>query len=111
MALAARNLCDGLSVQDYWNVLELAILDGVECCAPLTEVKMGKNGHGSKIPSSVKNKLNIRKRLLRLDRKRFNSVNAPHIKILNKEINDFFSTARADRVRLAAMGICLTLFY
>ncbi len=103
-------ICDNLNVQDHWNLLELAILDGVESCAPLSYVKLGHTGNELRIPSFIKNKLNVRKRLLKLDRERSVTVNAPHIRTLNKEINSYFGNARADRVRLAAMGSKVNLW-
>jgi hypothetical protein len=82
----------------------------VESCAPLSYVKLGHTGNELRIPSSIKNKLNVRKRLLKLDRERSVTVNAPHIRTLNKEINSYFGNARADRVRLAAMGSKVNLW-
>ena len=93
-----------LSVQDHWSVLELVILDSVDSCAPLVDAKQNAAGRGSKIPSSIKNKLNKRKRLIHLDRMRSSSTNEPHIKILNKEISRYFHAAKANRVRGSAMG-------
>ena len=102
--------CDNLNVQDHWNLLELAILDGVESCAPLSYAKLGHTGKELSIPSSIKNKLNVRKILLKLDRERSVTVNAHHIRTLNKEINSYFGNARASRVRLAAMGSKVNLW-
>ena len=64
----------------------------------------------TKIPSSIKNKLNVRKRLLRIDPIRSTNVNAPCIRALNDEIKSFFSIARATSVRRAAMGSNVNLW-
>ena len=93
-----------LNVQEHWNCLELVILESLDYCAPLVDVKLNKNQTVTKVPSSIKNKLNLRKRLLKIERLRSSNVNMPRIRSLNVELKRFFSGARATGVRRAAMG-------
>ena len=74
-----------LTVKDHWNALELVILDGIDSCAPLIDAKPSGTRRVSTIPSSIKNKINTRKRLIHLDRLRSSAMSAPHIKILNNK--------------------------
>ena len=96
--------CNDLTVQEHWSALELVILDGVDSCAPLVDAKPNVAGRESKIPSSIKNKIDKRNRLIHLDLMRSSSINVLHIKILNKEISGFLNAAKAQRVRNSAMG-------
>ena len=84
--------------------LELAILETVDTCAPLTDVKINRNNGVTNLPSSIKHKLNLRKRLLKIDRMRSSCVNAPRIRSLNIELKSFFSGAKATSVRRTTMG-------
>ena len=93
-----------MNVQEHWNAVELAILETVDTCAPLTDVKINRNNGVTKLPSSIKHKLNLRKRLLKIDRMRSSGVNAPRIRSLNIELKSFFSGAKATSVRRTTMG-------
>ena len=110
-ALAAENIkwCD-LNVQEHWNALELVILENVDTCAPLVDIKVNRTNSMTKIPSSIKNKLNVRKRLLKMDRLRSTNVNAIRIRALNVEIKSFFVGAKTISVRRAAMGSKVNLW-
>ena len=114
-----HNLCKGFNLEALLSssvktsikyVLELVILENVDNCAPLVDVKENWTVGMTKIPSSIKNKLNVRKRLLRIDPIRSTNVNAPCIRALNDEIKSFFSIARATSVRRAAMGSNVNLW-
>ena len=93
-----------LNVQQHWNELELVIIDCVDCCAPLSNIEIKPSGNAIKVTSLIKNKINIKKRLLQLDRLRSSTANGPHIKILNRLIGSYFSGVKASGVRQAAMG-------
>ena len=71
-----------LNVQEHWNCLELVILESLDYCAPLVDVKLNKNQTVTKVPSSIKNKLNLRKRLLKIERLRSSNVNISVINYL-----------------------------
>ncbi len=93
-----------MSVQDHWNTLENALINTIDEIAPLfypnQEVKNSK-----KLSPCIKNKVNKRKRLLRLNRIN-NSVNKlPEIRALNREIKAFFLGEKISNVRRAGLGV------
>ena len=85
---------DILNVQDHWNCLETIIIDCIDDCAPIIYVASCDEAKPKNVPIHVKTKLNTRKRLLKLDRLRSSTVNAPRIKDLNKEITTILYIAR-----------------
>ena len=56
------------------------------------------------IPPNIKAKINKRKRLLKLDRLRQSSANAPEIKTLTNGIKSYFFKSKINKVRNATMG-------
>ena len=64
----------------------------------------------TKILSSIKNKINLRKRLLKIDRLRSSNVNTSRIRSLSVELKSFFNGARASGVQRAAMGKKINLW-
>ena len=85
-----------LTVQDLWNVLEGVIITAIDKLAPLCKiVQKVKN---VVVPPSIKNKINKRKRLLTLDKNLGVGNHAPDIKLLNGEINLYFTSLKTDRV-------------
>ena len=46
-----------LNMQEHWNALELVILENVDTCALLVDLKINRTNNMSKIPSLIKNKL------------------------------------------------------
>ena len=91
-----------LDVQEHWNCLETILIKCVDECVPLVNVTYVLNTKN--VPSIIRNKINVRKRLLKSDRENSSSVNAPRIKTLNKELNSFWRSAKTSRVRRVAAG-------
>ena len=91
-------------MQEHWNVLENVIIDCIDSLAPLEYHSHEGHKPGIRTPKNVKNLINVRNRLLKIDRKRNNCFNAPRIKKLNLEIKAYFKNSRASRVRQAATG-------
>ena len=55
-------------------------------------------------PAYVKQKIKRRKRLLLSDKRNNFTTNSSSIKLLNKEIKDYFNGIKLNRVERAAMG-------
>ena len=92
------------TTQSYWNALENVIINAVDEVAPLI-VDVPFDGKCKwEIPCYIKNKINKRKCLLHLDKIRNVSINVPYVKLLNKEINNYFVGRRVCNVRRAADG-------
>ena len=81
----------------------------VDELAPLAPFDENAGIKVKKIPPFVKNKINLRKRLLMLEKKRNSVELAPSIKILSKLIGDYFANDKAARVRSLAMGAKVNL--
>ena len=64
----------------------------------------------TRIPNSIKNKINVRKRLIRNDRLRSTNVNMTRIRDLNGDLKRFFSGAKKLSVRRAAAGSRVNLW-
>ena len=62
------------------------------------------------LPSSIKHKINVRKRLIKQDRLRSNGTNVPLIRSLNEDIRAYFCNAKINRVRQTAVGGNLNLW-
>ena len=95
---------DSLTVTEHWNVLELLLTKSIDEIAPLIPVKLNFVCKESKISNSIVQKINKRKRLLKSDKKSNSTRNAPSIKLLNKDIRDYFYGIKLGRVKQAAMG-------
>ena len=105
------NVCwNNLNVQEHWSYLENLILHIVDELAPLTPFNENVGVKVKTIPPFVKNKINLRKRLLMLEKKRKCTELAPRIKLLSKLIGDYFANDKAARVRSAAMGSKVNLW-
>ena len=59
-----------LNVQEYWNCLNTVIINCVDAYVPLVNVKTMSKSKPSKVPCVIRNKQNIRRRLINLDRMR-----------------------------------------
>ena len=57
-----------------------------------------------KIPNGIKNLINRRKRLLKIEKINKTTLNLPSIKLLSREISNYFSRQRIGNVKRAATG-------
>ena len=88
-------------------ILEGVIITAIDKLAPLCKiVQKVKN---VVVPPLIKNKINKRKRLLTQDKNLGVGNHAPDIKLLNCEINRYFTGIRTDRVRKCAMNKSMNL--
>ena len=71
---------DDLSVQEHWNCIENVGINCVDFLAPLENHSHEGLNARHKTPINIKNLINVRNRLLKIDRKRQNCANAPKIK-------------------------------
>ena len=99
-----------LNVQEHWNQLENLIINVTDELAPLTQYDENTCPKNKKVPPHVKNKINLRKRLVTLEKKRNSVEQAPRIKLLSKSISDYFANDKAKMVRHAAMGSKVNLW-
>ena len=88
-------------VQSHWNSLENLLIKAIDGLAPL-ENHINKD-HKS-IPNGIKNLINKRKRLLKIDKTNKTTTNVPLINVLTKEIRDYYSRLRVGNVNRAATG-------
>ena len=95
---------NSLTVTEHWNALELLLTRSIDEISPLKPVKLNFVYKGSKISNSITQKINKRKRLLKSDKKSNSTSNAPTIKLLNRDIRDYFHGIKLGRVKQAAMG-------
>ena len=104
--------CDwpALGVQDHWNVLENCLINVVDYLAPLEYKSVVPKKLASSTPKRIKSLLNLRKRLLKNDRQRNNSLNTPRIKLLSKEIRTHYLNKKISMVRQAATGSNINLW-
>ena len=94
-----------IGVQEHWNVLEHTIIKIVDYVVPLVELDLGNKSVKPKIiPSTIKNKINLRKRLLRDDRLHGSNTNRPRIKEISNEVAAYFKGIRVSSVKRAAAG-------
>ena len=77
------------NVQEHWKGLENVIVNTVDQMAPLSYFNTNLKKK-SEIPKVIRNKINRRKIFLKLDRLRSTTEHAAKIRILNKEIRDYF---------------------
>ena len=104
--IRAINFDPNCNVQSLWNVLENLLITSVDAVAPLESFNLSCNVNKSvnKVPPTIKNKLNKRRRLIMLDRKRDNNVHLDTIKLLSCEIETYFETSKKSRVQCVVMG-------
>ena len=69
-----------LNVQEHWNCLENILLKIIDELSPLKYVDQNSNTKVKTIHPLIKNKINLRNRLLKLERKRCTIEFAPLIK-------------------------------
>ena len=67
-----------LNVQEHWNQLENLVVNIVDDLAPLVPVDDNAVIKNKKVPPFVKNKINVRKRLVKLEKKE-TLLNLPHV--------------------------------
>ena len=83
-ALTVLSLNENCNVQEMWNILENWITKACDACAPLVNCSPQV---GQKkvviIPPVIKNKINKRKRLLRIQKSNFSMENCASIRLLN----------------------------
>ena len=61
---------ESLDVQEYWNVIENVLINCVDSLAPLEYRSHEGNNASNKTPKNIKNLINVRNRLLKIDSKR-----------------------------------------
>ena len=87
------NLSD-LNVQDCWNTIENIIINTVDKVAPMKKFPSNPPAKNVNVPSSIKQKINKRDRLLK---QRYDTRHLPQIKSLSKEIKEYFRSKRLVR--------------
>ena len=85
-------------VQHYWNHIERVLVEIVDELAPLVPF-VNNSAYCSFTPGVIKNKLNIRKRLLRAVKINPNDATKLRIKHLNAEIRNYFHGKIRTKVR------------
>ena len=95
---------DVLTVNEYWNILESVLINTIDSIAPISVFSSNPKTRNSELPLTIKAKVSKRKRLLKLNKINNCSLRLAEIKSLNVEINKFFQTKRALKVKQAALG-------
>ena len=95
---------DELTVNEFWNLLESVLIKTIDLVAPLSEVKISAKTKRTDMALHIKGKITKRKRLLHYNRINNCSLRISEIKVLNKEINNYFESKRAGNVRKVALG-------
>ena len=91
-------------VQSQWNYIENVIIKAADMVAPLISQSNVFSHKPNITPTNVKNKMNKRKRLLRLNGVTFDAHRSAEIKVLNKEINAFFVDKKKKKVKGCVRG-------
>ena len=86
------------SVQDFWNELENRLIGVVDEIAPLA-TSSNNTIKTTVMPPNLKNKINIRKRLIKSNKNHPCPLKLEKIKSINKEIKSHYNQARATKVR------------
>ena len=89
-----------MDVQSLWNSLENLIINVIDVLAPLKQFEINHSVKNEQVPHFVKQKINKRNRLLKLN----NNHNLPLIKSLNKEVKDYFVSRKVGKVKAASIG-------
>ncbi len=84
------------SVQGYWNSFENKLIGVVDAIVPMTKF-MNSNSQTSKLPPNLKNKINIRKRLLKKLKTEKSVELKQKIKAIDSEIKFFYHHSKAKR--------------
>ena len=92
--------CNADSVQGCWNDFENKLLGVVDCLIPLTCFS-DKITSKQTLPSFMKNKYNLRKRLLRIYREKRDETSKERLKQINNEIKTFHNNLQSNKVRKA----------
>ena len=101
-------LCQGLegvdwdvgvdTVQEYWNIFENKLINVVDRLIPITEFENNKVKHSSP-PPIVKNWLNTRQRLLKIQNNRPDPIIKSKIKSLDLQIRAHFRKQKTNDIR------------
>ena len=94
--------CNANSVQGCWNDFENKLLGVVDVMIPLTYYS-DKFTSKHTLPSEIKNKCNLRKRLLRIYRARRDEASKEKLRQANNEIKNYFFNLQSNKVRKAIM--------
>ena len=90
-----------IGVQEHWNLLENAIINVVDVIVPLEDV--GSNqARTPGVCAFIKNKINTKKRLIKLNKRNFSLLVHSRISLLSREIAIHFHKARRSRVQYHA---------
>ena len=89
---------DDDSVQCYWNTFENKLIGVVDAIVPMTKF-MNSNSQISKLPQNIKNKINIRKRLLKRLKNDKSVELKQKIKSIDSEMKFFYHQSKAKKVR------------
>ena len=89
-------------VQSHWSLIEHVLIKSIDSLCPL--ITFTDRHKIQTAPPNIRNKINKRKRLLRLDKLNKNLLHMPTIKSLTKEIKLYFSNKLLANVKRAATG-------
>ena len=99
-----------LSVQELWSLIENVIINVIDDFAPLTSANSKIIPLRKRVPPNIKLKINKRKRLLKSDKFHNSILNSTEIKVLTKEIKDYFVGIKIGNIRKASMGVNANLW-
>ena len=102
--------CDLLSVQDQWSMLENVFINVIDIFAPLTSAIFKIKPLKTTAPPCIKHKINRRKKLIRSVRSVNSVTNSSEIRILNKEIRDYFVGVKISNIKRAGLGVGANLW-
>ena len=103
--LGTLNLSDDSTpVQSHWNSLEYLLIKATDALAPLENFNTQRNYKSNSALYGIKNVINRHKRLLKIDKINKTTLNLPSIKLLSREISNYFSRQRIGNVKRAATG-------
>jgi hypothetical protein len=90
------NITDA-SVQGFWNSFENKLINVIDTLAPMFDKKSSTKV--ATVPAYIKNKLNVRKRLLSHFKQRKEIVVKRQIDVLNRELKKYFRDLKAHNVK------------
>ena len=92
-------------MQSHWNSLEYLLIKATDALAPLENFNTQRNYKSNSVPNGIKNTINRRNCLLKRDQINKTTLNFPSIKLLSREISNYFSRQRRiGNVKRAATG-------
>ena len=91
-----------LDVQSTWNLIEHVLIKSIDTLSPL--VAISERNTVQNAPTNIRNEINKRKRLLRLDKINKSTSHLLVIKSLTEEIKRYFSCKLLSNVKRAAAG-------